>query len=65
METNLNDQPQLVVEKSTSHGKLKYRPCNEVAEAFCTLLNQKSLTAKDLENIKALGYSITTKAEIL
>lgn len=70
LETNKGDHvakadKTLEVERSNSHGKLKFRPQNPLAQKFCDLLGQKSLTLKNLEDIKSLGYSITTKLEIL
>lgn len=42
------------------HGKEIFDPAegDQLAQRFCELLGQKSLTRKNIEAIKALGYEI-------
>lgn len=62
---HVSKEKTLEVEKSQTMGKLKFRPQNDLANKFCSLLKQKSLTLQNLEDIKGLGYTVVTKAEKL
>lgn len=44
--------------------KLYYPDC-ELSKSFCLLLKQKTLTDKDLEIIKSMGYLVRTRAKSL
>lgn len=56
---------QIFVRRRDHHGRVTFYPVCRIAEGFCSLLRQKTLTADDVEFIKALGFLVKTKEEIL
>ena len=40
------------------YGNDKIYPACPMAEGFCVLLNQKTLTERDIQKIKALGFIV-------
>jgi hypothetical protein len=52
---------QLIVEPRGNWGEVRIYPKCEKSKLFCQMLNQKTLTPRDIHNITALGFSI--KAE--
>lgn len=56
----------IVVTKETKYGKDYIYPYDGNAKAFCKLLgNQKSLTLQNIEDIKALGYTVKLRVNVL
>lgn len=54
----------VIVRRVTGHqGRVLYRPVNEVSKGFALLLNQKTLTALDLERIKDLGFEVRIRVQ--
>lgn len=51
-----NESKTLYLHEDTRYGALRYKPANSLAERFCELVQQKSLTAQNVAAIKALGY---------
>lgn len=51
----------LVVSVIEYFGKETIRPENELARNFAELLGQKTLTRRDIEKIKSLGYEVKQK----
>lgn len=46
------------VEIKTIYGNQKIYPACDKAEGFCKLINQKTLTERDIKLIKELGYEV-------
>lgn len=50
------------VEIKSVFGVEKIYPACETAEGFCKLINQKTLTERDINCIKALGYEVQVQS---
>lgn len=55
----------LIVEIREPYGVRTIYPVNEIARRFAELLEQKTLTVRDIERIKKLGFVVETKKEEL
>lgn len=51
----------LIVRHISRYGIETFIPLNELALLFCELLRQKTLTRKNIETIKRLGFEIKTE----
>lgn len=40
------------------YGRDVIRPVCDTAKTFCRMLNQKTLTGRDIQHIKELGYGV-------
>ena len=45
-------------------GQERINPVCEIAETFCRMLNQKSLTRQNIQYIKVLGYEVEVVQEV-
>lgn len=50
------------VEIKSVFGVEKIYPACETAEGFCKLIGQKTLTERDINRIKALGYEVQVQS---
>lgn len=50
---------EIQIELKNIYGENKFYPICEKSKVFADLLEQKTLTKKDLEQIKKLGFEIT------
>lgn len=55
----------LIVSAVDGYGRRTVYPASELADKFCALLGQRTLTFSDIEKIKALGFVIKTKEGVL
>jgi hypothetical protein len=49
---------ELLVSWANAYGRHVLKPENKLAQQFAELVKQKTFTAKDIERIKELGFSI-------
>lgn len=52
---------ELTVKYISRYGIETFVPLNEIAKLFCELLKQKTLTRRNIETIKKLGFEIKTE----
>ena len=53
----------IIVEVERVYGNVLIYPIDKNAKTFCKLLNQKTLTGRNLEYIEDLGYKIEVETQ--
>lgn len=53
----------ITVRMNKVYGKVMIKPVCEVAQGFCNLLKQSTLTRENIAHIKAMGYQVEVKEE--
>ena len=53
----------IIVEVENVYGNVLVYPICKNAKIFCKLLNQKTLTGRNLEYIKSLGYKVEIETQ--
>ena len=61
--TDFTIKPDLYVQVKSVYGKDTVYPACESTKSFCELLNQTTLTERDIKYIKALGFKVYRKQE--
>jgi hypothetical protein len=56
---------EITVRVTKNYGVEAIYPANANAEIFASMLNQKTLRRRDIENIKKLGYTVNVEAPTL
>ena len=56
---------EIVVIVDEKYGLERIYPANEPAELFCRLLSQRTLTRRDIEIIKQMGYSVKVEQPVV
>ena len=54
----------VVVTKQINGGKPYYYPVNEIAHGLCEFIGQKTLTPKNVEQAKRMGYQVQIVGEV-
>ena len=61
--TDFTIKPDLYVQVKSVYGKDTVYPACDSTKSFCELLNQTTLTERDIKHIKALGFKVYRKQE--
>jgi hypothetical protein len=54
-------KPDLYVQVKSVYGKDTVYPACESTKSFCELLNQTTLTERDIKHIKSMGFKVHVK----
>lgn len=57
----LKNEKNLLVKEVKNYSRIEYQPENPLAARFCELLGQKNLTQKNIESLKAIGFTVELK----